>query len=221
LPQTWNRYGFVGNNPLRFADKNGLWPTSVHERNIDQSVPGLSSPDRQILKDASYAVDHSMKYLGIFDSQSAEASPMHSMSNGKDPDQAHALGLAEELSDQFVQENEAKARVAQEEWIKSGNTGLSPKALLAFGNALHAIQDGTSPAHTGYKPWFGCWLPVCANGALHAFRERSSVYNSMKGQVIEATRQAYFDTFGFMELMFAIDGRRPRVTSTITYDVLK
>ena len=219
LPQTWNRYAFVGNNPLRFVDRTGLWPTSIHELNVDESLPGLSPQQRQLLKDASYAVDHSMKYLGVFDSQSAEASPMHSMSNGNDPDEAHAVGLAITLSDRFIQENEAEARVAQAKWVASGNSGISPQALLAFGNALHTIQDSTSPAHAGFQPWSGCWLPLCANGARHVWRERPSVYNAMRGQVVQATRNAYLNTFGALELLAAIDGLQPEVTSTIKYDV--
>ncbi len=221
LPQTWNRYAMALNNPLKFVDRNGYWPTSIHEKNVDQSLPGLSGQMRQLLKDASYAVDHSTKYLGVFDSQSGEASPMHSMSNGNDPDEAHALGLAMDLSDRFIQENEATARTAQAEWEQAGNTGISPKALLAFGNALHTIQDGTSPAHAGFQPWSGCWLPFCANGAWHAWRERPAVYNSMQGQVIQTTRQAFQDTFGFMLLMYATDGLQPQVTSKISFDVPK
>ena len=27
LPQTWNRYAYVGNNPFRYVDQNGLWWT--------------------------------------------------------------------------------------------------------------------------------------------------------------------------------------------------
>jgi RHS repeat-associated protein len=105
LPQTWNRYAMSLNNPLKFVDRNGLWPTSIHERNVDESLPGLSGQMRQLLKDASYAVDHTTKFLGIYDSQSAQASPMHSMSDGTDPDQAEAIGVAIDLSDRFIEEN--------------------------------------------------------------------------------------------------------------------
>jgi RHS repeat-associated protein len=153
LPQTWNRYAYVGNNPLLYIDRNGLWWTVTHKQIIDDAFPGLSKQELQTLKDASYATDHSSKYLGIFDSQSAEASPVHDMSNGNDPDTAHALGLSIQLSDQFIESQEADARVIQAEWIASGHTGIAPNALTAFGNAQHTVADSTSPAHEGHQPW--------------------------------------------------------------------
>ena len=30
IPQTWNRYSYVLNNPLNTIDQNGLWPTIWH-----------------------------------------------------------------------------------------------------------------------------------------------------------------------------------------------
>lgn len=196
FPQTWNRYAYVGNNPLKFVDQNGLWWTQTHNQIIEDAFPGMSPDQLKLLQSASYATDKTTKYLGVFDPQSAEASPVHAMSNGNDPDTAHALGLAMQLTDRFIQDNEAAARVAQSEWIAAGHTGISPKALTAFGNALHTVMDSTSPAHEGFQPWSGCWAPFCLNGAWHAFRERPALYTGdVKANAIQAARQAFHDTF--------------------------
>jgi RHS repeat-associated protein len=56
-PQSWNRYTYTYNNPLAFVDHNGKWPTKIHEQIIDKAFPGLSSRQRQVLKDASSYVD--------------------------------------------------------------------------------------------------------------------------------------------------------------------
>jgi RHS repeat-associated protein len=213
LPQTWNRYAYVGNNPLVYVDRNCLWWTSTHEHIIDDSFPGLSEEERQQLKDVSYATDHSSTYLGIFDSQSGEASPTHDMSNGNDPDAAHAFGLGIELSDQFIDRSEADARAIQAAWIASGHTGIAPNAMIAFGRAQHTVADSTSPSHKGHQPWGCTW---CASGLWHVLRENSMRYRgARKTATVGAVGQAYLDTFGFMELMHAMDGLRPKVTSIL------
>jgi len=56
-PQTWNRYSYAHNNPLEYVDRNGKWPTSIHNQIIDTAFPNLSASDRQILKDVSARQD--------------------------------------------------------------------------------------------------------------------------------------------------------------------
>ena len=49
-PQTWNMYSYAHNNPLEYVDRNGKWPTSVHNRIIDLAFPNLTAEQRLILK---------------------------------------------------------------------------------------------------------------------------------------------------------------------------
>ena len=42
-PQSWNRYTYTLNHPLRFVDTNGKWPTDIHNQIIDRAFPGLSA----------------------------------------------------------------------------------------------------------------------------------------------------------------------------------
>src|SRR5882762_11720658 len=37
IPQTWNRYSYALNNPLQIVDRNGLWPTSIHNEIINEA----------------------------------------------------------------------------------------------------------------------------------------------------------------------------------------
>lgn len=64
-PQSWNRYEYSNNNPLRWVDKNGLWFTSIHKEIIDQAFPGLSDAQRQVLKNISASEDNLL--TGQFD----------------------------------------------------------------------------------------------------------------------------------------------------------
>lgn len=148
-PQSWNRYSYVHNSPLRLVDKNGKWPTDIHNRIIDLAFPNLTPDQRQILKDVSAQQDSVL--LG---GQSNSSAYMHAMSS---PGQT-AADAAQQFSD-FVSENEAAAQKIQMQfWLdepasSSFDGELSDKALAAFGLALHAMIDSTSPAHSWFQTW--------------------------------------------------------------------
>jgi RHS repeat-associated protein len=186
LPQTWNRYSYVLNNPLVVVDRNGQWPWPIHNEIINQAFPGMSASDRGILKDASKEVDtHQESYN----------SWMHGMSDGNDPlGAAHAIGLSEQLGDKQILTDEAEARSDQAEWVAEGHTGLSPLALQKFGNALHIITDRLSPAHIGYQPWYGQakWYP---SALLHGVHE-SWPWHPNVGFSVQAAQNAFRETFG-------------------------
>jgi RHS repeat-associated protein len=56
-PQSWNRYTYASNNPLKMVDRNGLWSASVHNEIINKAFPGLTSQQRQILMRSSSRMD--------------------------------------------------------------------------------------------------------------------------------------------------------------------
>jgi RHS repeat-associated protein len=171
IPQTWNRYSYVLNGPLAMVDRNGLWPTWIHDDMIKDAFPGLSKEQIGILQDASAAVDQDQSAFGAY---------KHGMSNGlancgfgcADADDVPAPDRTAD----FIQNNEDMAQSAQAAWIATGHSGLSPDALRYFGNALHTIQDMTSPMHRGFQPWYGPWwrsLPNAVRAAVHLSGELS------------------------------------------------
>jgi RHS repeat-associated protein len=208
LPQTWNRYAYVVNNPLSLVDKNGLWPTRIHEQIIDNAFPGLTPGMRQALKNASYDMDHKAG------AQETVNAPEHAMSEGDWADDNHVQRTAD-----FINNSEAAATDAQAQWSDMGAANISPVALLQFGNALHTISDGTSPSHEGGQPWDGVWH---LSSAWHWAREQY-ISPARMNQAVNAERSAFRKTFGDQFYFMAIGQQQPqeRVTSRIVPDSIK
>ncbi|MGD0302351.1 MAG: RHS repeat-associated core domain-containing protein [Bryobacteraceae bacterium] len=186
LPQTWNRYSYVLNNPLNMADRNGLWPFYIHNEIINEAFPGMSKQDLQILKEASARMDTRPGQ------QTGGQAPQHGMSNGSS---GQTTAQAQQQGDAFIAEQEDLARQIQADWLASGQSGISPYALMAFGNALHTIEDRLSPAHIGSQPWYGqsAWSPSAWAHFLH----ESYITSFQMGLATSAAQRAFRNTFGF------------------------
>lgn len=199
MPQSWNRYSYVLNNPLALVDRNGLWPTKIHDEIIAEAFPGLSSAQIKTLQQASADVDKD---------QSDWGAPKHGMSDGN---WTSGAGNAPEMASEFINSNEQSAEQIQAAWIASGHTGIAPGALYAFGFALHTITDMTSPSHEGFQPWYGEWWrgPLnVAYAAVHLGGE-FSISDLRKAQAIKDARNAFRKVFGTMAAFDALDAMAP------------
>jgi RHS repeat-associated protein len=203
-PQTWNRYTYSLNNPLRFKDDNGKWPTEIHNQIIDKAFPMLSPEQRQILKNISASQD---SILG--DGQANDLSFQHAM---RSPDQT--VEQAQGQYNDFVNGEEGVAFDAQAQfWLSDPDvklSNLSPEALAAFAKALHAVVDSTSPAHAGFQKWD--WR----NPSLvyrHHENERNINGQQMQNAV-NAAQGAFNNTFGIFGIQISNAGDGATVTTT-------
>jgi RHS repeat-associated protein len=187
-PQTWNRYAYVYNNPLALRDDNGKWPTQIHNQIIDNAFPNLSPAQRQILKNVSASQD------GILSGgQSNGLAFEHAMrSPGETVDQAQS-----QYND-FVSGSEHEAQTEQLQfWMADPDNkldNLSDASLEAFGEALHAVVDSTSPAHEGFQEWN--WMNPFAV-YRHIQAEKTITPEQMR-RAVAAARAAYNATYGYL-----------------------
>ena len=211
-PQSWNMYAYSYNNPLSFVDKNGKWPTNIHNKIIDNAFPNLSPHQRQILKDVSANQD------GLLNGgQSGPLSFQHAMRGpGQSVDDAKAD------YDAFVSMNEDMGFQTQMNFWAANNPGLSDDALAEFAAALHAIEDSTSPAHEGFQVW-EWWNPKLV--LQHHWAENSISPQQMANSVA-AARNAFNATFNrplisefdLLQLSMQPVQKKEKVTSKIRYN---
>jgi RHS repeat-associated protein len=180
-PQHWNRYAYALNNPLNFVDTDGRYPTRTHNAIIDKAFPGLSPLQRQVLKNASRAVDRDQGAAGAY---------KHGM---RAPGQSVAQAAA--LAADFVQSNQAAARQAQSSFEAGGGKGFSAVALESFGNALHTVTDSNSPRHQGFQEWGGTdSLSSKFDAAAHVLGESAVSFENF-AEAISAAQGVFKETF--------------------------
>lgn len=187
-PQQWNMYSYVRNNPLRLVDENGKWPTEIHNQIIDRAFPGLSAAQRNQLKQTSAWVDRAAGQTKAHNHEHAMRSP------GENP------VAARQAINENIQNHEQAAQRAQggtPEHASQINNG----AMNEFGQALHTVEDRTSPAHTDAngnpREWSGVpSTPGEYQAAKQHEAEESTISPEQMNNSVQAARDAFGQTFG-------------------------
>jgi RHS repeat-associated protein len=188
-PQSWNRYSYAYNDPLKFVDHNGKWPTKIHNQIIDAAFPGLSTTQRDELKRISAWVDR------IPGGQTKANNHDHAMkSPGEDP------AVARKAIEQNIQTHEEAAQKAQGGTPEHASE-IKDGALDEYGKALHTVADRTSPAHTDSngnpRDWNGIPTTPSQGEAVsqHNKEEATATPEQFESAVV-AAQQAFRKTFG-------------------------
>jgi RHS repeat-associated protein len=179
-PQSWNRYSYGFNNPVRYVDPNGEWPQEYHYQLIHDTFGHYGSHFEQVLRSANDWVDSRSN-------QSPERSFMHGMADGvhlQRPEQARRL------ADDYVIAELQAAVDQQLHFETNGGTAYSEAALERFGHALHTVTDIETPQHQ-FQPWNGLssWSGL-VEGVQHRQAERTAA-NSGESRDMEARDKAH------------------------------
>ncbi|MFA4919293.1 MAG: RHS repeat-associated core domain-containing protein [Thermodesulfovibrionales bacterium] len=180
-PQRLNLYAYSLNNPYRYMDANGRWPTPVHNTIINRAFEGTLSPAAiSALQRGSKEAD-SLKYQG------QAFSYMHAMSNAltnQSPEEA--TRLMNNYISQSV--NEYKTLMSQ---------GKTDAAYEALGMAMHPLMDATSPSHEGMQGWAGTFPIIdgtTMKAYIHGRKETEDVFNSnpaYSSRAVESIKKIY------------------------------
>jgi hypothetical protein len=183
-PQQWNMYAYVRNNPLRMVDANGKWPTEIHNQITDRAFPGLSAHQRDILKSASYKMDHCLTC------QSEGNSYQHSM---RAPSENPAD--AKQKANDFIGDEEHLAQGYQKA-TPADASKINDRLLGMFGNAAHTVADGTSPAHVDPQGNPLPWDPYSPSAVSAHEAAESTISSDEMDAAVNAMRAAFQNTYG-------------------------
>lgn len=174
-------------------------------KNLNWEGPGVTfsrdysgcPPRPSLIKTGSWETDfRNPVYVEAMNSyvspQDEAASFVHSMTDGT---AGQLPSDAQVLRDEFVSDRFDQARRQQAAWSNLGNPGLSPAALLIFGQGLHSLQDETSPQHRGFQKWHGVHRRTLVKGARHLAGE-AHMSRKVQEETVSVTRGAFLAVFG-------------------------
>ena len=165
-PQSWNLYSYVRNRPTRSVDIGGDWATDVHAEIVTVALQGLvSAGELKQLVAEQYVMDKN---------QAPEFQYRHAMSNG----QSNPPQSAEEASNKMW---DYVATMMGGASATLGPNGQFNSVSLAYlGDAIHTVEDYTSPMHTSPSgeplPWYGA-----SHGGFQHWQGENSPSDSWAG----------------------------------------
>jgi RHS repeat-associated protein len=131
---SFNRYAYGNNNPYRFTDLTGQWATDIHQQYIRSVLGSLPEHDVSIM----------VQQQSVIDALAVQTN---------DNQYKHALATFDQTSEQartaankFVFDELVTARILS-------MVGDRDAALEHVGNAIHTMQDATSPSHRNFQIW--------------------------------------------------------------------
>ena len=168
-PQRLNRYAYSLNNPYKYIDPDGKWPAiviDIHQRSIKRILTNLSLHEKNILNQQQRVMDISPRY----------ADPnMHGLAES-----GQTSLQAWEGANNFVRSELTLARELE-------GRGQHDDALIHLGNAMHTMQDATSPVHEGYQQ--------DPHGFGYVSHLAGEAFEGNRGPALDAMTQRAWDIF--------------------------
>ncbi len=166
---SFNRYAYGNNNPYRYLDPNGRWPIDQHQSSILRVIRLKVPAERAALLRQQAIIDQN---------QSNAVQFKHALSiPGQTPLEAWVA------ANNFVRD---EIRAARALYAASQNI----EAMNRLGNAIHTMQDATSPAHEGFQMWDENWS-LTREKREHYERESHTPSPTEINEIDTATRTAW------------------------------
>jgi RHS repeat-associated protein len=177
-PQSWNLYSYARNRPTHSIDLGGNWSTPVHAEMVTVALEGLVSAGelKQLIAE-QYVMDKN---------QAPEFQFEHAMSNGQSNPPQSAQDASNKMLG-FVADMMGGASATL-----GPNGQFNSTSLAYLGDAIHTVQDYTSPMHTSSSgdplPWYGA-----AHGGFQHWQGENSPSDDWAGfgKAIRLTMAAF------------------------------
>lgn len=157
-PQSWNLYSYVRNRPTAFVDVGGKWATRIHGDILSVALDGYASVGAiKAMYQRAQRLDRDF---------SAGGSYMHALRDPSDSPERGSQRIWQHIADKL---SEARAGVG-------GDGAFNGTGLVAFAEAVHAVQDWTSPSHTTASGQTNVWRGFSGENVrmfAHGFAENS------------------------------------------------
>ena len=185
-----NGFGYVGGSPINLVDKNGLWASwglwkvhqKINNKILGSSIYGIELDDYWL----DNMINPASEYIDSKQFQASEYSYLHAMRGKLNSSKYSRLlsdGEARNRANAFVRDRFNIAYEAIDNWDWYN-------AYWYFGQALHTLQDATSPAHEGFQIWRGSKEEGISGWIQHVSQE--ATLNQVVGTNLEyITWQAY------------------------------
>jgi len=151
-PQSLNKYVYAFNSPYKYVDRDGRWPTEIHNLIFQLALPGLSREELTKIQRGSLSVDVPFTVLSSHANEHGMCSP------GQGP-MSCAMGA--------ISAREENLTIASQRNEGSPENSPSLRSLHYFGRAMHTPQDEASPSH-GFETYDDSAFLLCISGHLSA-----------------------------------------------------
>jgi RHS repeat-associated protein len=137
-PASLNLYSYVHNNPYRYTDPTGHWSSKawpgfdpVHQMTVEKVLGNVGSRGVEIMKGRQDFMDANQSPAGQYE---------HAMWDDRAGTRAEAIQNAN---------NAVMARLLGARAQAAGSDAFFEE----LGDAIHTLQDATSPSHRGFQDW--------------------------------------------------------------------
>ena len=188
--QSWNRYSYATNNPIRYLDPDGKHNEEGHNTLTDEALKDeMSEEATEDVKEGNLGVDGEK---GAITSTEAESTNKHGMA-GKKPDgewqtpEEAAAGTAEYVG--------GKVQTAAEKGLSGDIEG----ARKDMGAATHAVQDQIADSHEGGQRWEGLSTDI-GKGSVHTQDDRK-LTDGERSEGVRATQDVHASTVSAIQAL--------------------